>query len=393
MKRNPTVAIYSGVNVSTTFVERLIKGLVGANTTVYIFGAVSGKPIKHKNLHYFVYGTRWHKLLILIRYTILLFIFKPKEKQALDLIIKAKHTNKLLWQVKYYPVLYHQPDIFHVQWAKGLDDWIWVQDFGMKLVVSLRGAHINYSPIADQELATLYRKIFPKVDAFHAVSEAIAIEASKYGADKKIIQVVKSGMNLDTFSFKLKAFDTKGPLKILSIGRDHWKKNYRFALDAMYLLKQKGALFHYNIIGVSENEMLLFQRAQLELVNDVNFIEAMPFKGVKEAIKQADVLLLPSVEEGIANVVLEAMALGTLVVSTDCGGMAEVVIPNQTGYLVPVRDIQAMAMALVKVSKLSIEDYQTMAKQARDFVEQHHTEERMIGGIQALYENLTSVDV
>ena len=55
---------------------------------------------------------------------------------------------------------------------------------------------------------------------------------------------------------------------------------------------------------------------------------------VKELIKNADILLLSSVEEGIANVVLEAMALGTLVVSTECGGMNEVIKNNENGFLV-----------------------------------------------------------
>jgi colanic acid/amylovoran biosynthesis glycosyltransferase len=94
------------------------------------------------------------------------------------------------------------------------------------------------------------------------------------------------------------------------------------------------------------------------------------------------------VEEGIANVVLEAMALGTLVVSTDCGGMKEVVLPKQTGYLVPVRDAHAMALDLKEVSELSTEKYQNITQQARSFIEKYHNEEQMVSRMQKLYESL-----
>ena len=75
--------------------------------------------------------------------------------------------------------------------------WLAILALGIKLVLSLRGAHINYSPIADLKLADMYRKNFPKVDAFHAVSKAIALEAQKYGAQKSNISVVYSGLDLD----------------------------------------------------------------------------------------------------------------------------------------------------------------------------------------------------
>lgn len=390
MKKQPTVAIYSGVSANTTFIERLIEGVANAGTSIYIFGANTGKPIRHKQVYYKVYGKKWHKLLVWLKYAFLLWLFKSKEKRALDNIIATNHKNKRLLQLKYYPVLYYRPKVFHIQWAKSLEDWVWVKDFGMKLVVSLRGAHINYSPIVDSKLAVSYKQNFPKVDKFHAVSNAIAMEANKYGANKHQIQVVKSGLNLKDLVFRLKEFNLKSPLHIVSVGRDHWIKNYRLALDTMFELKQLGISFHYRIIGVSDNEGLLFQRAQLGLENEVDFIAALPFNEVQNAIQEADVFFLPSLKEGIANVVLEAMALGTLVVSTNCGGMGEVVIPDQTGFLVPIRNAQAMAEALKDVSLLNHEEYQKLTQQARAFIEAYHNDKQMITGMQSLYDNIWS---
>lgn len=383
------IAIYSGEIPSTTFIERLIQGVSNSGTQVFLYGHFKHKPIYGERVKVYGYkNTKGSKLWVLIKYTCLLLLFKQKQKKRLDTILKKTKNHGLYAKVKYYPVLWHRPDVFHVQWAKGLDDWMWVQDFGMRLVLSLRGAHINYSPIADQALAARYRQNFPKVDGFHAVSQAIAKEACKYGADKQHIQVVKSGLKLQDFLFQLKTTNPKAPINILSVGRGHWKKNYRLALDAMHVLKQLGLAFRYNIIGVSGEEALLFQRAQLGLEQEVGFVGPLPFNEVQKAIKEADVMLLPSVEEGIANVVLEAMALGTLVVSTDCGGMKEVVLPKQTGYLVPVRDAQAMALALKEVSELPLETYQRITQQARAFVEANHSEAQMVSGMLGLYKRL-----
>ncbi|MDN3492415.1 glycosyltransferase family 4 protein [Winogradskyella bathintestinalis] len=388
MKKRQSIAIYSGVSQSTTFIERLIKGLVKANTNVYVFGSHIEKPTHHKNITYITYGQKWHKLVVLIKYSILLFIFKLKEKKRLDAIIEASGKGSYLLRLKYYPVLYHRPDIFHIQWAKSLEDWIWVEGFGMKVVLSLRGAHINYSPIIDKQLATLYKLHFPKISAFHAVSKAIAKEATKYGADADKIKVIKSGLNFDDFSFELKLYNSETPLEIISVGRDHWKKNYKLALDALFELKQLEKAFHYTIIGVKNNEALLHQRSQLRLEENVSFIDSLAFSEVQEAIKKADVMLLPSVEEGIANVVLEAMALGTLVVSTTCGGMAEVVFPNETGFLVPNRNVVTMYKTLIEVSELSIEDYQRITTQAKAFVENYHNENQMVTEMQSFYKTL-----
>lgn len=389
MKQHPSIAIYSGDIPSTTFIERLIKGISDSGSQVLLFGLIKQKTTYGNQVQVFGYkNTKGSKLWMLISYSCLLFLFKPAQKKRLDTILKKANKNSFYSKVKCYPVLWHQPDIFHVQWAKGLDDWMWVQDFGMRLVLSLRGAHINYSPIADTKLAAMYRENFPKVDGFHAVSQAIAKEACKYGADKQHIQVVKSGLKLQDFLFQLKTTNPQAPINILSVGRGHWKKNYRLALDAMHALKQLGLAFRYDIIGVSGEEALLFQRAQLGLEQEVGFVGSLPFNEVQKAIKEADVMLLPSVEEGIANVVLEAMALGTLVVSTDCGGMKEVVLPKQTGYLVPVRDAQAMALALKEVSELPLETYQRITQQARAFVEANHSEAQMVSGMLGLYKRL-----
>lgn len=385
MVKQKKIAIYSGAVPSTTFIERLIKGVADQGDLVYLFGWQQRKVTYSKNSKQFTFGSKWHKLYLLFRYSILLSVFYASDKRKLDSIIAAKKDKSIVLKVKYYPVLYHRPDIFHLQWAKSIEDWIWVQEFGIKLVLSLRGAHINYSPIADEKLKKTYEHYFPFVDGFHAVSKDIAIESTKYGADLEKIKVVYSGLDLNKLQYRNKENTTQNTLKIISVGRSHWKKGYTYALDVCATLQDRGIDFQYTIIGIDKEEELLFQRNQLNLKEKVVFKNNMPFEEVKNEIQSADILLLPSTEEGIANVVLEAMALGTLVVSTNCGGMEEVLQDGINGYVVPVRDPEAIVKALEKAMRLSQQEYQIMTEKARQIIESQHTEALMVSNMNALY--------
>lgn len=382
------VALYTGELPPPVFIDRLIHGLAKEGVELVLFGAMKTKvSYAFPNVTVVGYGGKMHKAWHLFKYTVLLLLFKAKAKRKLDKILAQQERSGTLQKLKSYPVLYHQPDVFHLQWAKSIGDWMWVQEFGMKLVLSLRGAHINYSPIHDESLRLSYETHFPKVAAFHAVSKALSKEGQRYGAVERGIHLVYSGLPLEEFPFEIKK-NIRTTLNIISIGRTHWKKGYTYALDAMPFLQQQNSSFQYSLLGVRPSEELLFQLNDLNLYHHVVFKDAVPFEQVIQEIRNADVLLLPSVEEGIANVVLEAMALGTLVVTTACGGMTEVVTDGVNGFVVPVRNPKAIAAALMKVSELTLEDYQRMTKAARNTIEKNFTEQQMVEAMQKLYQPL-----
>lgn len=385
--KNKKIAIYSGEIPSTTFIERLINGLALAGNTIYLFGNQKKQVVYPKNIKKFTYSNKFNKFTSLLKYTILLTFFRSKEKQKLDEIIAHQKGNKKAKKLKYYPVLYHKPDVFHLQWAKGIEDWLWVREFGIQFILSLRGTHISISPIADETLGKKYRANFCKVDGFHAVSKAILEEAKSYEPNLKNASVIYSGLDLEELIYKSKKI-INSELKILSIGRSHWLKGYTYALDAFYLLKEENFSFHYTIIGIDNDEELLFQRDQLHLEQHVTFQKSVSFERITEEIYKADILLLSSLEEGIANVVLEAMALGTLVISSDCGGMMEIVNNKKNGFIVPIRDSRAIAETIKKVKELSLESYNTITLNARIALEAQHEKDKMISDFESFYDSV-----
>ena len=101
-----------------------------------------------------------------------------------------------------------------------------------------------------------------------------------------------------------------------------------------------------------------------------------------------DVLLLPSLGEGIANVVLEAMSLGLPIISTDCGGMAEVVKHKETGWLIPMRSSSAIVEAVIDFDKTSSEDLKAMTKSAFELVKKEFDNDCNIEKFIRLYESV-----
>jgi colanic acid/amylovoran biosynthesis glycosyltransferase len=257
-------------------------------------------------------------------------------------------------------------------------------------VVSFRGAHINYSPVVEPRIATVYKKTFPNINAFHAVSEAICKEAEQYGANSNKVKVIHSP--IPTFFFSQFSDFSKPKteiINVISVGRLHWKKGFRYAIDAISILRSKGYNIYYTILGPSEiTEEILFQIHDLGLKDVITIKASVNQKELINYLKTQDLLLLSSLEEGIANVILESMAVGLPVISTNCGGMAEVVKHKETGWLVPFRDPIAIADAVVDIMQTTEPELQRITQNAHDFVKAHFNAENSINEFLELYDKV-----
>jgi len=197
-------------------------------------------------------------------------------------------------------------------------------------------------------------------------------------------------LNQDNFlSFRNeKQLSFNSPIRIISVGRDHWKKGYSIALDTMALLKGKDIDFRYTIVGTAGSEKLDFQIKQLGLQKHVELMPRMSFNKTMQLITESDMLLLSSLEEGIANVVLEAMACGTLVISTNCGGMSEVVKNNENGLLIEISNRKEMLEAIEKLLYMPENEKKNMQANAFSIIQEQHSEEAMFRGFEELYQNV-----
>lgn len=369
-----SIAVYSGDIPSTTFIENLINVLSEDGFEIFLFGKKKRYVRYNENVKLFPTPESNYRLIFFIAKEGIKLLFKNRNLFLKSVKLISNKNGNLKSKIRnfgfIFPVLNNQPDIFHIQWAKTIN--LHPELFELlscKIALSLRGAHINYSPLNDPELKKSYLKYFPVIDGFHAVSEAIARESLKYGAEENKISVIHSSVKNELFEIEVLKSTKKDELKIISIGRHHWKKGYHYALDAMKILSSEKIKFKYTIIAQGEiPEEILYLMNVYELHDNVEILKGMNFNELIRKMSESDLLLLPSVEEGIANVVLEAMAAGVLVITTDCGGMNEVINDEINGYIVDVRDPNAIAEKVKE--HLSSESHKTdlMIKNARQLI-------------------------
>ena len=388
------LAIHSGEIPSSSFIEQLIIGLAEKNNKIILHGFKT-KNTKYnlKNITIIGYSDYLDKIFISIKYGILLLFLKPIffYKLIHTCFKKSKNGSFFNHWSKIAPFIWYQPDIFHIQWAKSLPYWYFLKSrFNIKIVVSLRGVHINYSPIIDEKLATNYRKYFPLVDQFHAVSQAIKAEALKYGAIEEKISVIYSCVNHDSLELFLKSSTRiTQPLKLLSVGRWHWIKGYQYAIDMVYKLRKNNISVQYTVIADGNpSEEILYQIYNLGLNDVVHFREAKEQEDVYHLMTESHCLLLPSIEEGISNSILEAMSIGLPVISSDCGGMNEVIKHGTNGFLVKPRSSGKLVKMIQILLNLKDGDISKIANNGRKTIEHNHNLKDYISKFEIFYKKV-----
>lgn len=137
--------------------------------------------------------------------------------------------------------------------------------------------------------------------------------------------------------------------EIVAVGRLMPQKNYPMLMDAFALVVKRKPEYILRIFGKGRDEVKLKSKA-----NHLGIADKVVFEGfslnVHEQIRESEIYVLSSDFEGLPNALMEAMAMGFPVVSTDCpcGGPRMLIQNNINGLLVPVGDSQSMANAILR---------------------------------------------
>lgn len=380
------IIIFDGSFKTTAFINRLIEGLAKSHQ-VYVLGF--NETIEHKidGVNYIKLGSNSNKVAFISTTLGIVLKHGPIKVWFNTLMKLFKFNRKALQYQNFNLAVNHiNPDLIHAQWVSNIPILESIlSERSYPVVFSQRGYHINVRPFVNNKNFNYLKQWLPKMTGFHSVSKAISINGDLiYTSPTKIDHVVHSGLDLSQIPFK--ATYQKGErLRLISVGRAHWKKGYSYALKACGLLKAQGIDFKYTIVGAGQEEELIYLRAFYNLGAMVELLDALPQEAVFEAITKADTMLVTSIEEGIANVAIESMALGTLVISTNCGGMPELIEHKKEGWVVPLRSPEALADAVIDFNKKSDAELDSMRLQARKKIEEQFSDKNMLQGMERLY--------
>jgi len=169
-----------------------------------------------------------------------------------------------------------------------------------------------------------------------------------------------------------------GPLEILKGGS--------FFLRACHRVISNGHNIRIVITGSGPEERNLRHLAtSLQLDDQVTFVDDSV--DMQMFLSAMDVFCLPSLQQGIGVLLLEAMALGRPVIASGVGGILTVLDNNNAGITVPASDSRGLADAILKLIN-DPDDTRRMAQAGRSLVEQRFTLDRMVDEITALYSEL-----
>ncbi|MCU1370367.1 MAG: hypothetical protein JWO77_1561 [Ilumatobacteraceae bacterium] len=221
-----------------------------------------------------------------------------------------------------------------------------------KFAVSCRGSAEQLTPLVDAGRADALRDVFGQVDLIHCVSAAMAETVQQFGADPAKIVVNRPAVPVEALApLAAQREPHDGPLRVLAIGRLQWVKGFDDAVRAIAKAKAGGCAIDFRIVGEGpDREKIAYLVQRLGLQDSVTLLGVRTQAEVRDQLVWADALLLSSLSEGISNAVLEAMASGIPAVTTDCGGMGEVVTSGVDGFVVPVGDTDAMAARLAELA-------------------------------------------
>lgn len=262
-------------------------------------------------------------------------------------------------------------DVIYFPWNSAAVACLPVFDLRCPVVVSCRGSQVSVAPHnpARAELKQGLTATFQKAAAVHCVSRATLDDAVQLGLDPRKARVIHPAVDPAVFHPVNQRGSARGEFRVITVGSLNWRKAHEWALQAIRHVADAGVDVHFEIIGDGQDrQRVLYTIHDLGLQARVHWLGKRSPQEVLQRVQQADTFLLSSHSEGISNAVLEAMACGVPVVTTDCGGMREAVTDGVEGFVVPVRDSQAMATGLLQLA-VSPELRERMGAAARTRVE------------------------
>lgn len=293
---------------------------------------------------------------------------------------------------------YKNMDVYHVQFALGGTGIAEMKDIGLikaKLITTFHGhdAHFKNRHVL-KYLCNSYSTLFKVSDYVTVNTHFLKTQVIKLGCPKDRLKVIP--MAIDVAYFKPESINelpVGNTVKLISIGRLIEFKGFEYAIQTVKLLVDKGIDVSYTIIGEGNLFNALQKQVQsLKLQNHVTLVGKKSQEFIKQALERSHIYLMSSITDRTGRcetqgvVTAEAQAMGLPVIAFNSGGVPYTLHDGETGILVPEKDVEAFAQAILKL--ISHPDrYLLMSKQAREYAVANFSHGQMAKLFSKLYES------
>jgi glycosyltransferase involved in cell wall biosynthesis len=273
------------------------------------------------------------------------------------------------------------------------------------LLWPLLGHEVNVFHVHDTFAPTpFYRRLFGalsrRVTTFVGVSKFVAESLINLGVTESKVAYVLNGIVVDDSTGRAAGNGSKdkkngsepgGPIRIGIVGQvDEWK-GHEDLIDALHILEEKRQPFVCRIFGSGSPEFAAKLRYRIDEYKLANKVEWMGFVDDRRAIYGGmDVCVVPSrISEAFGMVAAEASMFGLPVIASRTGALMEVVLDDETGYIVDAKSPEQIAEKIYALST-SPGTLVKMGRSAAAHVLEALSAKQMIDKMEALFESLLS---
>ncbi len=232
-------------------------------------------------------------------------------------------------------------------------------------IISLRGSdvpgeHARFK-LDYKILGPVFKAIWKKAAALVTPSEGLKDRALKF-LPSVAINVIPNGVDLERF--KPAETDNKSDtLRLLTVGRLSVTKRVEILIDAVEIMHREAREVHFTIVGGGQMQQNLKQIAlNKNLANIIELTGRIDAEDMPQVYRQNDIFISASMQEGMSNAMLEAMASGLPLITTRCEGTEELIAVN--GLVVENANAEEIAKAIRKIAD-DRQTYKRMAIAAR----------------------------
>ena len=247
----------------------------------------------------------------------------------------------------------------------------------VKIIVETHGDFIETLSLEKNlVLPRLYKKLF-YIMAKYSIGKSNIIRAVSSSTEQQVLDIdsSKSVVRFPAW-IDFKDFQniepkplSKDKFNILFIGSVTDRKKPHMIIEAIQRINDKS--YNLSIVGPAPNEKYFKELKDLidksDLQNQVSLIGPVDRENVKDYYSTSNLMILPSISEGLARVIFESQVAMCPVLVTDAPGMSDIVIDGQTGYVFESNNLDSLSLKIEYI-KNNYEEASLVAKNAKGFI-------------------------